>query len=104
MFRDKAKALIPDGWKLLGDQLYRVDEEGNWIAVVNAHDDPEIKLWKARALSRHETINKRLADYGVLRQIFRHTKDKQEAHKQCFEACAVLVQYQIGIDEPLFQV
>ena len=104
MFRDKVKNMIPDGKKVLGDLLYKADEEREKLVVVNDEDDNATKIFKQRCLNRHETINKRLTDYGVLRQRFCGKRNKLHKHGLCFKACAALVQYSIQMDEPLFDV
>jgi hypothetical protein len=47
------------------------------------------KKAKSRARSRHETVNKRLKQWGCLNQTFRH--DRRD-HKLCFAAVAVCTQ------------
>ena len=100
MFRDKVRDLVPPGHKLLGDQIYGAAAEIEKIAIKNPFDDDETKRLKDRALSRHESINKKLVDYNVLRHLFRSTKDKKDKHKACFEAIAVLVQYTMRVEPP----
>jgi hypothetical protein len=48
-----------------------------------------------------EPINKRLKDFKVLKETFRHPRHK---HKAVFEACAVIVQNNIEVDSPLFTI
>ncbi len=51
--------------------------------------------------ARHETVNKRLKDFKVLRIPFRHNLND---HKFCFYAIANLTQLKIGYGEPLFEI
>jgi hypothetical protein len=51
--------------------------------------------------ARHETVNKRLKQWGVLREVFRHDSSK---HSMCFRAVAVLTQLSIENGEPLFPI
>jgi len=77
------------------------------VSTTNAAHDPATKELFARMKSMQETLFKRLKDFKVLRGPFRHgqgTKDKLEKIKLCFEACLVLVQYDIENGHPLFQV
>ncbi len=72
----------------------------------DAHDSATKELF-ARMKTLQETVFKRLKDFKVLRGPFRHgqgTEDKLEKTKLSFEACLVLVQYDIENGYPLFQV
>ena len=77
------------------------------MSTTNDAHDPATKEFFARMKSMQETVFKRLKDFKVLRGPFRHgqgTEDKLEKIKLCFEACLVLVQYDIENGHPLFQV
>lgn len=52
-------------------------------------------------MSRHETVNKRLKQFRVLSETYRH---KLSAHKYCFHAVVNLTQLSIVYEEPLFSV
>lgn len=52
-------------------------------------------------MSRHETVNKRLKQFRVLSETFRHDLTK---HKFCFHAVVNLTQLSIKYEEPLFSV
>lgn len=52
-------------------------------------------------MSRHETVNKRIKQFGILRETFRHSLDK---HPIVFHACTNLTQLMIENGEPLFSV
>lgn len=54
-----------------------------------------------RIMSRHETINKRIRHFKVLKETFRHDLD---LHPIIFHAVVNLVQLQIQDGEPLFTV
>lgn len=54
-----------------------------------------------RIMSRHETVNKRLKQFLILKQPFRHDLKK---HPMVFKAVANLVQLMIENGEPLFSV
>ncbi len=52
-------------------------------------------------MSRHETVNKRLKDFRVLSETYRHTLS---SHKYCFHAIVRLTQLSIQYEEPLFSI
>jgi hypothetical protein len=52
-------------------------------------------------LARHETVNKRLKQFKVLRSRYHHPLQK---HPKCFHACVNIVQVQIEKGEKLFEV
>ena len=56
---------------------------------------------KKLARARHETVNKRIKQFKVLSEQFRHPLEK---HGICFRACANLTQLVIKYEAPLFQV
>jgi hypothetical protein len=56
---------------------------------------------QARVRARHETINGRLTNWGILSQVFRHDS---RCHGEVFRACAVLTQLTIEQGEPLLSV
>lgn len=52
-------------------------------------------------MSRHETVNKRMKQFNILRYPYRHTLNK---HPQVFQAVANLTQLMIENGQPLFSV
>lgn len=52
-------------------------------------------------MSRHETVNKRLRQFRVLYNTFRHDIDK---HPKCFHAVVNIVALVIKNEEPLFSI
>jgi DDE superfamily endonuclease len=90
---------IPEGKKLVGDSGYR-GEPGK-ITTPNVHDSLIIKNFKNRARSRHETFNKRIKAFGILKNTFR---SDIAYHQIAFEAICVLVQYDLENGHPLFEV
>lgn len=62
------------------------------------NDDQKMK---SIARSRHETMNRRLKQFGVLVQTFRHDLQK---HVYCFHAIANIVQLDIMNGNDLFSV
>ena len=61
----------------------------------------EQRMFKRRARSRHETLNRRIKIYKCTSNCFVHSMQK---HGMVFEAVCVLVQYQIESESPLFAV
>jgi hypothetical protein len=90
-------ALDP-GEYYLADGGYR---DGNqWSVTPSGHhrfDDRQKSVVRAR----HETYNKRLKDWGALREVYRH---KLGTHSQVFRAIANIVQIAISNGETLFEV
>ena len=56
---------------------------------------------QARVRSRHETLNGRLKNWGILQQVFRHDIT---LHGKVFRACAVITQLMLENGKPLFSV
>ena len=56
-------------------------------------------------MARQETINMRIKRYKILGERFCHgNQDDHNFHRACFEACCVLVQYEIEGENPLFNI
>ncbi len=56
---------------------------------------------QGRVRARHETLNGRLKNWGILSQVFRH---HIMMHGDVFWACVVVTQPTVEKDEPLFEV
>ena len=72
------------------------------VCPTNAGNLPELQAMQGRAWSRHEMLNGRLKNWGILSQTFRHCI---HLHGTVFRACAVILQ--VGINsgkEMLFRV
>lgn len=52
-------------------------------------------------LSRHETVNKRLKQFKILKETYRHPLEK---HPTVFHAVTNVTQLLINNDEPLFKI
>jgi hypothetical protein len=90
---------IPEGKRAIGDSGYAGEPEK--IAISLPGHSPATKKFFARIKSRHETVNTRFKFFNILSHRFRHGKAK---HKMCFEAVAVIVQYDMENGHPLFEV
>lgn len=78
------------GKRAIGDRGYR--GEPGLISIRNEFDSPEVAEFKDRALSRHETFNRKLKYFGFLVKNWRHDLP---FHKDCFEVACTLTQFQI---------
>ena len=67
----------------------------------SAANPTENQAMQSRVRSRHETLNGRLKNWEILKQVFRH--DILE-HGNVFRAIAVITQLSIQNGEPLFEV
>ena len=95
--------LIPAGKMAVGDRGYptSIEEEMEKIAYKRNEDPTVLKKFKAREMTRHETVNGRIKCFEVTSGIFRHGMEK---HQSSFKAVCVLVQYCIDNGAYLFQV
>jgi len=94
--RDRLKQL---GKKAIGDGIYRGNQDT--VSYGNSHDSRQVKLFKSRALKRHEDFNGMTKTFKILQGPFRHGTIKIA---RAFEAVSVICQYKIERDEPLFDV
>ena len=100
IFQQGLKALlISKNQKAIGDGVYSGHQEA--VSTWNAHDSKRVRKFKSRALKRHEKFNGHMKVFECLSNRFRSGKEKFAA---CFEAVAVICQYQIENDKPMFDV
>jgi hypothetical protein len=85
--------------KGIGDGGYSGHKEV--ISSPNTHDSRPVKLFKSRALKRHKGFNGMTKSFQILRERFRHGPGKIGI---AFEAVAVICQYKIEAEEPLWDV
>ena len=71
------------------------------LAIPNSHDSEDVREFKSRVLSRHETFNGKVKNYDCLSGRFRHDLKK---HKLCFDSVVLIGQYQMDHGSPLFDV
>ena len=94
---------IPPGKKVIADEGYV--GEPDCVATRNTFDCALLKQFKSRCKARHESFNGRLKVFGILDQAFRAQGDQRmQKHKVVFEACCVIVQYEIDNGHPLMPV
>lgn len=98
IFRSKLKNKLLPNEMVEADLGYRGERE----TVRTPKDFVSLsdKKAKARARSRHETVNGRLKNWGCLKQCFRHNIGK---HKMVFTAVAVITQLDFEHGAPPFQ-
>ena len=92
--REACTKRVMIGEKTIGDRGYN---DGTYF--INPYTNPESNLLQKRIMCRHETVNKRIKQFGVLSKPFRHDLDD---HCDCFVAVCHLVQLMIRNGEPLF--
>jgi hypothetical protein len=93
-------ARIPEGKRAIGDSGYK--GEPTKVSITRDGDSYEVKRFKARVKSRHETFNSRIKSFAILNMPFRH--DCFDLHKTVFEAVCICVQYDIENGHGLFNV
>jgi hypothetical protein len=97
------KSKIPPNHLAIGDQGYQ--GEPSKISTKNPLNSIELNKWKSRVRARHETVNSRLKAFGILDQAFRtNGNQRMEKHKSAFEACCVIIQYELDNGSKLFMV
>ena len=88
---------MADGEKVVADRRYK-----GHLCVCN-HDKGTMKQRKEmeKAWARHKTVNGRLKNWSIVKQVFRHPREK---HNLAFCAVAVIEQIKIENGQPPFQV
>lgn len=85
---------VKAGEKTIGDKGYK---DTNFFILPNEQN----KTVHRRIMARHETVNKRLRHFKVLKQTFRHDIKK---HPMCFHAVVNVTHLILQNGEPLFCV
>ena len=111
LFRQEAKAkmLAMPGKMLIADSIYKPgqeeeyhDEEVGIFAIPSSTDPAELRRFKSRARSRHESFNGRLKFFKFLQDTYHGTN--MEQHGVAFRAICVIIQYQMDNGSPIFEV
>ena len=71
------------------------------LSTPNAHDSDAVKLFKSRALKRHEKLNGHIKTFASMSGRFRHGVPR---FKCCFEAVCVICQYRMEMGSDLYDV
>ena len=94
---------IPVDRRAIGDEGYR--GEPSKVSTKNTFNSIELKHFESRVRGRHETVNSRIKSFDVLNQLFRSKgTSRMINHKSAFEACCVLIQYELDNGSNLFKV
>jgi hypothetical protein len=94
------EVLRAEGVKAIGDKFFNGHEDE--VSTFNAQDTAEVKKFKSRALRRHEVFNGMLKHFQVLDGRFRHQGADKFA--TCLEAVAVVCQYRLELEAPLYSI
>lgn len=92
--------------------IYMLDEDEYYVADGGYYDGGNFSVTptghhafldrqRATVRARHETVNSRFKVFGCLRHLFRHSLMK---HSEFFRAVAVIVQTEIELENPLFEL
>ena len=98
IFQRWLKAMLNHGECVEADGGYRGDANVKHPKDCTNFGEEEMK---SAARARHETVNRRLKIFRVLKDTFRHDLNK---HIFCFDACAVVTQLNLQSFEPIYQV
>jgi hypothetical protein len=95
------KSKTPDTCVGIADNGYR-GERYDKLAIPNSKDSPQVSRFKSISRARQESLNRRLKVFQCLSQKFRHTPKTR--HLPIFTAVCVIVQYQMELGQPLFDL
>ena len=102
MFCQALRQMLERGEKAEADNGY-VGEAPCFVCIPEGkYADPVAEKQKGASRRRHETSNKRLKQWKVLADTFRH--DVFEFHRDCFYAAAAMTQIMLEEGELLFPV
>lgn len=95
--------------KLAREAYVLLVDEGELTMADKGYNDPKYFLLPSQEngvehkhiMSRHETVNKRLRQFKILKEIFRHSLEK---HPKVFNAVVNLTEMMLENGEPLFSV
>lgn len=100
IFRHCLLSHLSENERVVADQGYIGEAPKSVKCPGSAHCTDKIASMQSNARSRHETMNKRLKQWGCLFQQFRHGRNK---HGDIFRAVVVITQLCLK-DEPLYDV
>ena len=96
IFRIMLKGMLSDNEKIIADRGYR-DIKCTYTAL----SDPTLARNFSLCRARHEAVNRRIKQFNVLRQRFRHCKSRNGI---CFHAVSNMTQIMIEQGAPFFPV
>ncbi len=95
IFNKVLRNFLDPGEQVEADEGYAGHPE-KIVCPTNPGYSTERRAMSGRARARHETLNGRLKNWGILSQVFRH---RIQLHGAVFRACAVMTQVGINIGE-----
>ena len=99
IFRDSLKTMLHPGERVEADDGYRGDSPG-FVKCPQSIGSHELTVaMSAIVRRRHETVNKRFKQWGILKQVYRGDLSK---HHEVFRVVAIVTQLAIENGEPLF--
>jgi len=99
MYREALKAMVPPGKKVIADRKYSCFPDT--VSAPNRQDHDDVKEFKRRCMARHESLNRLIKGFKCMSTPWRHSRNK---HVIFFEACCVMVQYNLDCGDELFDV
>jgi hypothetical protein len=102
IFRYSLRSFLDENERVIADNGY-VSEDPMFCKVPRGISTAVDGRGKERSIvrARHETVNSRLKNFEILKQVYRH--DPLD-HGDVFRAAVILIQLAIENGEPLFQV
>ena len=100
IFNKVLRNFLEPGERVEADKGY-AGHADKTVCPTNAGNPPVLKEMQGRVRARHEMLNGRLKNWGILSQVFRH---HITLHGTAFRACAVVTQITIAdCGESLFE-
>ena len=87
--------------RLARDSYTDMVDPGEKTVADEGYSDDNYFIHHKKIMSRHETVNRRLKQFGVLSQRFRHDR---RLHPPCFHAVANMTQLMIAHGEKLYDL
>jgi hypothetical protein len=101
IFRNALKSMLDPGERVEADDGYRGESPGFVKCPQSIGQLAITESMQSLVRRRHETVNKRFKQWGILKQVFRGDISK---HNQVFRFVAIVTQIAIENGEPLFGV
>jgi hypothetical protein len=101
IFRNALLTELDEGERVEADDGYRGESPRYVKCPASIGSRKEMETAAAFVRRRHETINQRFKQWGVLKQVYRGDGTK---HGTSFRVCAIITQLAIQNGEKLFQV
>ena len=99
IFRDSLMSHLDDSERVEADDGYIGEHPKHIKCPKGFANKAENEFMQQRVRNRQETVNKRLKQFGILKQVYRHSIPN---HGDVFRACAVLTQLAINDGDRLF--